>query len=107
MTRPARTVYRIERSQGCGLAIVLGGGALVAAVMLRIQAAATFWGIVAAAAAFGFIVGHTLKKRKCSHCREPLHGDAEKCPGCGGIIKGNVRSAREAYAAEQTEEDDG
>jgi hypothetical protein len=99
MGRRARTVYRIEKGQGCGLGVVLGGFALVAAIAAGIKAAAAFWGIVAAAVALGYVVGNAAKKRKCSYCGEPLHGDAKSCHECGGIIEGNVANEREAQAA--------
>jgi predicted RNA-binding Zn-ribbon protein involved in translation (DUF1610 family) len=101
MARPKRIVFRIEKGQGCGLAVVLGGFALVAAIALKVTTAVAFWGPVFAAVLVGYLIGNAAKKRKCSHCGEQLHGDAETCPQCGGIIKGNVASMREIPAAKK------
>ena len=101
MTGRERNVFRVEKSQGFGLGVVMGGFGMVAGVTLSIKDGALFWGIVAAAAAVGYFIGHAAKNRRCSHCRKRISRYAETCEGCGGVIRGNVGSSREAIAAEE------
>jgi hypothetical protein len=100
MTGRERNVFRVEKSQGFGLGVVMGGFGMVAGVTLSIKDGALFWGLVAAAAAVGYFIGHAAKNRRCSHCRERISRYAETCQGCGGVIKGAVANARELSAAE-------
>lgn len=83
-------VFRVERAKGGALAFGLAVIGLLAGIGLGISDATTFWGIVGAAAVVGYLVGRTIKRRRCSGCDEPLIADDATCPGCGGRIKGNV-----------------
>jgi hypothetical protein len=84
-------VLRVEQGKGAALAFGMGLLGLLLGIALGITKGTTFWGIVGGAAVVGYLVGRTIKRRRCSGCDERLTHDDETCPGCGGIIKGNVK----------------
>jgi hypothetical protein len=87
-SKAPKKVYREEKSNGLGLAFSLGFFAMVGTAVADVADGTTYWGIVAAVALFGFVVGRALKTRRCSGCRGRLNGSAERCITCGGIVVG-------------------
>jgi hypothetical protein len=100
MARETPQVYRIDKGNGPGLAIISGGFGFVAAYLLGLRDGASFWGLVALAGLLGYLLGDRARRRSCSGCAEPLVRSDEHCPKCGGVIRGVVRSRR-ALARQQ------
>jgi hypothetical protein len=95
-----RPVFRMKRTQGCA-GIMLGVIAGFAAALVSGAAETGRTLLLIVGVVGGWVLGGAMRADVCSEpsCRTPLPRDAKRCPGCKGVVDGEVASTEEHYAA--------
>ncbi|HET6584308.1 MAG TPA: hypothetical protein VFG69_12685, partial [Nannocystaceae bacterium] len=88
-----RATWRLSGTFWGGLAGMFAGFALPSFLLVGIAGGATA----------GFFAGRTIRRGRCSDpdCRHRLRADDRACPGCGGIVRGEIARSDDRLAAEE------
>jgi hypothetical protein len=96
-------VFRVRIRKSTPVAML---GALVALIPTILLAAHGYqeagW-LVAGGFVGGYLLGHRLYHYICSdpNCEANLEKDAQRCPRCGGVVRGTIASANKRLQAEE------
>jgi hypothetical protein len=94
-----RATWRLSGAFWGGLAGMLAGIAAPTWILLGLVGGATT----------GFVAGRTIRRGRCSDpdCRHRLRAGDEICPGCGGVVRGEIARFDDRLAAEESLDADG
>lgn len=93
-------VFRVKGNRALSLGTLTFGGCAVAGTWLGLGTSA-FYGLCAAGAAAGGILGQRLRADECSGCRARLTPHDERCRKCGGQVAGDIARRGDRLEAEE------